>query len=503
MLYGPTAVAQGSCLNASGYVATLPTEICAGNSVRVGANYIVSGNPTFTSLWQSSTNGTTWTTITNATTTSFTANPLVTTSYRYYMVCSAGSRYLGQATVTVTGATTGPALGLCSGSTGQLGAPGVTGATYAWTPTTGLSNPNIANPTITLTNTGTTAVMRTYTLTATSAQGCSDVKSVQVTVYPPADATATANGPTTFCAGGSVQLTATATGRSSFRWNTGATSATLRVTNSGTYSVTATNAYGCTATSAPIVVTVLAPTAIAGPARQLCGSASAQLGAAPEAGTTYSWSPSAGLSNANIANPVVSVSNPGTAPQTTRYVVTATSAQGCTSTDTVAVTANPIPLAPSITQATQPNGTVLLTSNAATGNQWYRNGSAIAGATNSTHLVTSSALNGAYTAVVTSAAGCASPASASQSVAVLLGIAARATAPLVQLYPNPATGQCRVEVAAAGWAQVEVFNTLGQMVRAQPVAAATTLNLQGLARGVYTVRVQLGAETVVKRLLLE
>ncbi len=63
----------------------------------------------------------------------------------------------------------------------------------------------------------------------------------------------TANGPTTFCQGGSVQLTAS-TG-ASYLWNTGSTNQSIHVTSSGTYTVTVTNANNCVR-SATMSVTV-------------------------------------------------------------------------------------------------------------------------------------------------------------------------------------------------------------------------------------------------------
>ena len=81
-----------------------------------------------------------------------------------------------------------------------------------------------------------------------------------------------AEGPTTFCVGGSVSLRAlgpglTGPGTSSliaYRWSTGATSERLSVSRSGTYTVTITNPCG-TVTSAPVEVTVEPRTAPAAP----------------------------------------------------------------------------------------------------------------------------------------------------------------------------------------------------------------------------------------------
>ncbi|TAH40006.1 MAG: hypothetical protein EYC69_12160 [Bacteroidetes bacterium] len=64
----------------------------------------------------------------------------------------------------------------------------------------------------------------------------------------------TAGGPTTFCSGGSVVLTADA--GVSYLWSTAETTQSITVTNAGNYSVAVTDGSNCTATSAPTTVTV-------------------------------------------------------------------------------------------------------------------------------------------------------------------------------------------------------------------------------------------------------
>ena len=84
------------------------------------------------------------------------------------------------------------------------------------------------------------------------ANGQGDCNDNDVNVYAlPIASTITADGPTTFCAGGSVTLS----GNNGGVWSTSATSATIDVTTSGTYSVTTTNSCGST-TSNSIEVTV-------------------------------------------------------------------------------------------------------------------------------------------------------------------------------------------------------------------------------------------------------
>jgi hypothetical protein len=63
-------------------------------------------------------------------------------------------------------------------------------------------------------------------------------------------------------------------------------------------------------------------------------------------------------------------------------------------------------------------------------------------------------------------------------------------------------------VASARAVQAELLNTLGQVVRRQsaslPAAGATlAAGLAGLATGVYALRLQAGAATIAKRVLLQ
>ena len=108
-----------------------------------------------------------------------------------------------------------------------------------------------------------------YSVTVKNASGCSATSAATtVTVNPLPTATITADGPATFCQGGSVGLsTSTGTGYS-YQWKkggvaiSGATAATYSASTSGDYTVTVTNATDCPATSAATTVKVtLLPTA--------------------------------------------------------------------------------------------------------------------------------------------------------------------------------------------------------------------------------------------------
>ncbi|RMG31581.1 MAG: T9SS C-terminal target domain-containing protein [Bacteroidetes bacterium] len=142
----------------------------------------------------------------------------------------------------------GPDETICPGQTTTLN-PTSTGAlSYSWTPTTGLSAPNIASPT------ASPAITTVYSLTTTFSDGCelTDFVTVAVSDIPDLNVSPTARY---ICPGGSVTLTADAPGASSYLWSNGTTTPTTTVTpaSTSTYSVTIQNAFGCMNTDSAIV----------------------------------------------------------------------------------------------------------------------------------------------------------------------------------------------------------------------------------------------------------
>lgn len=136
---------------------------------------------------------------------------------------------LVNASMSASGPTT-----FCSGGSVTLTAS--TGATYLWSPG------GQTTRAITVTTSG------SYAVTVTGAAGNSATSApVTVTVVPgPAAPTITASGPTGFCTGGSVVLTASSAGN--YLWSTGATTQSITVSTTGSYAVSTTNST-CTATS--------------------------------------------------------------------------------------------------------------------------------------------------------------------------------------------------------------------------------------------------------------
>ncbi|WP_192822856.1 T9SS type A sorting domain-containing protein [Rufibacter sp. LB8] len=146
----------------------------------------------------------------------------------------------------------GPAVTICPGGSTQLQASG--GASYSWSPATGLSDPTIANPIASPTAT------TTYTVTVTNPDGlCTSSSSVRVTMgtFPTIAAT---TSETNICPGSPVNLTATGGTRYTWFPETGLSNPAIAnpvatPTETTTYTVTGYNAAGCSST-AQVTVTV-------------------------------------------------------------------------------------------------------------------------------------------------------------------------------------------------------------------------------------------------------
>ncbi|RYE20326.1 MAG: PKD domain-containing protein, partial [Sphingobacteriales bacterium] len=133
-----------------------------------------------------------------------------------------------------------------------------------------------------------------------------------------------------------------------------------------------------------------------------------------------------------------------------------------------------------------------------TGYNWDFGDGNSSGSANPIHTF---AANGTYTVTLTktTSSGCTS--STSQTIT---GVSAAASvlAAQVTLYPNPSLGVITVNIPLAG--NLEVINALGQVVYRMKVAAADNLLLlTHLPRGMYSVRIVIGEETVNRKMILE
>ncbi len=351
-------------INASG-----PTTFCQGGSVT-----LTSGSATG-NLWSN-----------NATTQSITVNATGNYSVTVNNAnnCSSTS---APTTVTVNplpSVTLGSFADVCStDAVFTLSGGSPAGGTYSGT---GVSNGQF-NPAVA----GVGSFNITYTYSNANNCTSSATKIIKVNNCGGCTPTISASGPTTFCQGGSVTLTAS-TG-SNYLWSTGATSASITVNATGNYSVTVTNANNCTATSAPTTVTVnplpAVPTINASGPTTFCQGGSVTLTSSSATGNLWSN---------NATTQSITVNTTG------NYTVTVTNANGCTRiSGLISVKVNPLPAVPTI-NASGPTtfcqgGSVTLTSSSATGNLWSNNAT--------TQSITVNA-SGNYSVTVTNANNCSS-----------------------------------------------------------------------------------------------
>ncbi|MBX7095882.1 MAG: T9SS type A sorting domain-containing protein, partial [Flavobacteriales bacterium] len=260
-----------------------------------------------------------------------------------------------------------------------------------------------------------------------------------------------------------------------------------------TYTVTGTDANGCSSTSTVTVTVDSQITASAGSDVSICNGDNTTLNAS--GGTNYSWSPSTGLSDPNIANPVASPTS------TTTYTVTASSGQ-CTSTASVTVTVNNLPAAPVVSQSGND-----LASTAAVSYQWYLNGSPIAGATSQTFTPV---VNGDYTVEITDANGCSMMSATPFTFSGIgAGILEEVNSNYIHIYPNPSSGIFTLEVNAPwdGNHKVEIVNAVGQVVYSTSLTlvsgqnAKTDVHLPAIAPGMYSVKISNNDHSAVKRIV--
>ncbi len=237
-------------------------------------------------------------------------------------------------------AVAGPDTSICGGESVALTAAG--GINYSWSPTTGLSDPNIASPVATPSDT------TIYTVTVKDNAGCSDrasvsihVNNVSVSLSPSPD--------TMICEGDSIQLTAH--GGVSYAWSPAGGLSDTAIANpfakpsmSTTYTVTVTDAINCSGSDTVRIIVSRNLTADAGTGDTICEGLSLNIGGSPPATGgispyTYLWSPPGSLNDPQSGNPVASPMG------LTHYVVTVTDLAGCKNYDTVSVGIYSLPTA--------------------------------------------------------------------------------------------------------------------------------------------------------------
>ncbi|GAA0874644.1 hypothetical protein GCM10009118_10520 [Wandonia haliotis] len=247
--------------------------------------------------------------------------PTTTTTYTLTGTNATGCAETDQVTVTVNPLPVvdgGIDQAVCEGSTVTLTATGnATGYTWDNSVTNGVAfTPGVGTV--------------TYTVTGTSAAGCTNTDQVDVTVY--ANPVVDAGSDFSVCIGTPVTLTGS--GANTYSWTNGVTDGvTFTPGGTATYTVTGTDNNGCQDTDAITVIVLPDAPIDAGADQVICEGESTTITAT--GGVTYTWDNGLGVGASHTISPAT----------TTTYTVNGEDANGCTGSDQVTVTVNPLPTA--------------------------------------------------------------------------------------------------------------------------------------------------------------
>ena len=198
----------------------------------------------------------------------------------------------------------------------------------------------------------------------------------------------------------------------------------------------------------------------------------------------YQW-------NTGATAPNISVSNSGT------YSVTVTGTNTCTATSAVMVTVPPV----IITQT----GNTLTTLAGANSYQWFLNGTAIAGATNSSYIPTAT---GNYTVQLNSDVACNK--TSTPYTYTYVGTNNLVDNKTVKLFPNPTNGIFDISFSDKITTEqfLTISNLMGQNVLSLTIPRATlqqTVNLSAMEAGIYFVHLKdtVSGESSTFKILIE
>ncbi|UKN02998.1 T9SS type A sorting domain-containing protein [Paracrocinitomix mangrovi] len=445
--------------------AGLDDQVCVGDSVQLGATGAL------TYVWNASTSLSSTTV----------ANPYAfpTSITTYTVTGTDGNGCTDQDNVTIStlslpNVNAGTTDSHCLGDSTHIFASGA--LTWQWVNDNDLSNLNTSNPWASNT------IDKWFYVYGTDVNGCTNIDSVEITVDPLPNVTA---GPDiSICTGDSVQLNAT--GADTYVWDshptflspTNVSNPWVKPIVQTTYVFTGTNTTtGCENTTDITVSLNALPNIDAGLDTSMCIGDSLQLMAT--GGVTYIWSNASTLSSNIIADPWSFTTTDVT------YYLDGYDANGCFGEDSIHVIVNPLPSAPAILEVGQ-----WLISSYNSGNQWYLNGSPVAGATNDSLNWVDQAQNGSYTLLYTDANGCQSF-SPSNNIIIIDDIGFEENNAIeVKMYPNPTNGLLNIELGEdIDMLFVTTLNGKVLMLEQNILSGIKQIDLSELPTGVYMIQI--------------
>jgi hypothetical protein len=381
----------------------------------------------------------------------------------------------------------------CEGATASaLVANGEVGNTFKWyTQASGGSSVTIAP----IPSTNSAGTFQYYVSQNNAAGDESPRTLITVVVNAlPATPAITANGPTSFCTGGSVTLSSSAT--TGNLWSNALETQDINVTASGTYTVTATNNEGCSSTSNAVNVSVSnspVPT-INSTATSACEGETITL--TSSVADSYLWS------NGAITQTIDVTAN-GT------FTVLTTNADACNGVGTSAPITLTFGAVPAAVASFTTSGTVVTftnTSSGATTYSWDFGDQTNSSASNPVHAF---AGNGSYAVILTATNGNCSDTTL-LTVVLSVGIEEMETIGQAVVYPNPAQNEVNVGVYLNESTEVSIniYDITGKLVSEGYKGLMNSgenivkLNTTDLTSGLYSTVITTSKSTKNMRLIL-
>ncbi len=286
-----------------------------------------------------------------------------------------------------------------------------------------------------------------------------------------------ASGNTSFCTGGSVDLTSSATTGNS--WSTSSTSPAITVATSGSYTVTVTDNNGCSATSTATVVNVSSA-----PAPTI--NASATAACSGETVTLTSSTADAYLWSNGDTTQAIQVTASG------NFSVITTNSNACDGVGTSVQTTVTFTTTPSAAASFSTNGNVVTFTNTSTGASsysWDFSDFTNSSVTSPSHAFIS---NGSYPVILTAINGACSD-TLLLTINITVGIEELMGLNNISIYPNPANENLVVafDNQSDSAFKLLVSDRVGRIIQTIDVQDEdqnfVTMNVSSLANGMYSI----------------
>ena len=205
--------------------------------------------------------------------------------------------------------------------------------------------------------------------------------------------------------------------------------------------------------------------------------------------TSYIWSLPSGATGTSSTNSIIV--NYGSSAVSGNITVKGHNSAGDGASSTLAITVNPLPATPIITQ-----NDYTLISSANNGNQWYNATGAITDSTSQTYTATT---DGDYYVIVT-INGCCSDQS---NIINVIGTGIGQTISVnneFSIYPNPAND--KIKIIGLDHGIIEIINVQGQIINTLYISnPKTIIDLSKLSSGVYTMKIKIDKKMFIRKLI--